>query len=160
MPQNRSMQLQSKSNGLGVSEAGEAIEPVVHPQHFPYPFLLQEESPVLHYRRILIKRKWWIMVTLLVVFSLVTIRTLMTVPLYEATSKIAIYPENSNVLGFKDGMESGQLDYDYEVSLETQAAILRSDALAMNVIEVMRLDENPRFSNAGRITPSGSAIRI
>lgn len=82
----------------------------------------------------------------------------MTVPLYEATSNIAIYPENPNVLGFKDGIDTSQLDYD--VALETQAAILRSDALAMYVIEAMRLDENPRFSSSGRITPSNSAIRV
>lgn len=161
MSENRSMQLQSKSSGLGVSEAGEAVElPAVHPQHSVYPFLIQEESPVLHYRRIIIKRKWWILVTVLVIFSLATIRTLMTVPLYQATSKIAIYPEPSNALGFKDGPETSQFD-DYEVSLETQAAILRSDVLAMTVIEAMRLDENPRFSSPSQlIEPRSSAIRI
>jgi capsular exopolysaccharide synthesis family protein len=161
MSQNDSMQLRSGSNGQGVPESGETIElPVIHSRHSPYPLLLQEESPVLHYRRILLKRKWWIIATLLIVFSLYTIKTLMMVPLYEATSKIAIYPENSNVLGFKDGMEAGQADYDYELSLETQAAILRSDALAMNVIQAMRLDANPRFSGSGRIMPSNSAIPI
>src|SRR5215469_5901952 len=135
MSQNDSMQLRSKTNGQGVPESGETIElPGGHPRHSPYPFFLQEESPVLHYRRVLLKRKWWIIATFLIVFSLSTIKTLMTVPLYDATSKIAIYPENSNVLGFKDGMDTGQFDYDYEASLETQAAILRSDALAMNVI--------------------------
>src|SRR5579864_8184555 len=121
MSENRSMQLKSENNELGIPEASEAIElAAVHSQHSPYPFLFQEESPVLHYRRILIKRKWWIIVTALVIFSLVTIRTLMTVPLYEASSKIAIYPENPNVLGFKDGNDTTQLDYD--VALETQAA--------------------------------------
>jgi polysaccharide biosynthesis transport protein len=37
-------------------------------------------------------------------------------------------------------------DYEYEATLETQAAILRSDALAMKVIEVMHLDQNPKFT--------------
>jgi succinoglycan biosynthesis transport protein ExoP len=162
MSQNKSMQLQSRSNGQGVPDSGEAIElQAVQAPHSLYPILLQEESALLHYRRILIKRKWWIIVTVVVVFSLAAIRTLMTIPLYEATSKIAIYPENSNVLGFKDGTANGQFDYDYEVGLETHAAILRSDALAMNVIEAMRLDQNPQFTSQGNsIVPSTSAIKI
>ena len=44
------------------------------------------------------------MVTVLVVFSLATIRTLMTVPLYEATSKIAIWnpaEKKADRIGFK-----------------------------------------------------------
>ncbi|MGA9807506.1 MAG: polysaccharide biosynthesis tyrosine autokinase, partial [Candidatus Sulfotelmatobacter sp.] len=52
-------------------------------------------------------------------------------------------------LGFKD-TEGSAPDYDYEVTLETQAAILRSDALAMKVIEAMRLDQNPQFAGVTR----------
>ena len=161
MFQNKSVQLHSNPNDLGIADA-DAIElSAARPHHMRYPFLLQEESPVLHYRRILIKRKWWIILTVVVVFSLVSIKTLTTVPLYQATSKIAIFPERSNVLGFKDNQDTSPVDYDVDVTLETQAAILRSDALAMNVIESMRLDENPRF---GGVVPtkrqSDSAIRI
>jgi len=78
---------------------------------------------------------------------------LKTTPLYEATSKVAIFPENPNVLGFKDFQESAP-DYDYDIALETQAAILRSDALAMKVIEAMHLDQDRRFTSFNRSSVS------
>ncbi len=78
-----------------------------------------------------------------IIFALSVIAALRTTPLYQATSKVAIFPENPNVLGFKKASRTIQPDYQYDVALETQAAILRSDALAMKVIEAMRLDRNP-----------------
>ncbi|MGA8811466.1 MAG: GNVR domain-containing protein, partial [Candidatus Sulfotelmatobacter sp.] len=89
------------------------------------------------------------MATVAIIFALAVFVTLKTTRLYQATSKVAIFPENPNVLGFKD-TEGSAPDYDYEVTLETQAAILRSDALAMKVIEAMRLDQNPEFEGVMR----------
>jgi capsular exopolysaccharide synthesis family protein len=54
-------------------------------------------------------------------------------------------------LGFK-GLEENSPDSEYDVTLETQAAIFRSDALAMKVIEAMRLDQNPKFGAGPRRT--------
>src|SRR6202140_4664688 len=143
------MDLQAKSNG---SSGSEALEPVDLPifernHHFPSPYLAEDESPLLHYWRILKKRRWSVVATLSIILALTIIFTLKTTPLYQATSKVAIFPETPNVLGFKDG-GNGSPDYDYESTLETQAAILRSDALAMKVIEGMHLDENPTFAGA------------
>src|SRR5260370_18876558 len=76
----------------------------------------------------------------------------------QATSKVAIFPETPNVLGFKDG-ENSSPDYQYDVTLETQAAILRSDSLAMKVIEAMHLDQNTKFT--GVTTPQAEdPIRV
>ncbi len=143
------MDLQSKRNGSGESEALEPIElPVFEKSHhLPYPHLAEEQSPLLHYWRILKKRRWTVLATASIIFALSVIATLRTTPLYQATSKVAIFPENPNALGFK-GLEDSSPDYQYDVTLETQAAILRSDALAMKVIEAMRLDQNPKFTTA------------
>jgi capsular exopolysaccharide synthesis family protein len=144
------MDLQSKrSNSVGGSEALEPIElPVFEKSHhLPYPYLAEEESPLLHYWRILKKRRWTVLATLGIIFSLTVIATLNATRLYQATSKVAIFLETPNVLGFKDA-GNGAPDFDYESTLETQAAILRSDALAMKVIEGMRLDRNPKFTSA------------
>ena len=142
------MDLQSKSNGTGGSAALEPVElPVFErPHHVPYPSFAEEESPLLHYWRILKKRRWTVAATLCIIFALTVIFTLKTTRLYQATSKVAIFPETPNVLGFKDANNSP--DYDYESTLETQAGILRSDALAMKVIEGMSLDRNPKFTSA------------
>ena len=154
------MDLQSKRNGAGESEALEPIElPVFEKSHhLPHPFLAEELNPLLHYWRILKKRRWTVLAAASIIFALAVIATLRTTPLYQATSKVAIFPENPNALGFK-GLEDSSPDYQYDVTLETQAAILRSDALAMKVIEAMRLDQNPKFTT---VTPqrTGDSLQV
>jgi capsular exopolysaccharide synthesis family protein len=105
-----------------------------------------EQHPLVNYWRILKKRKWTIVGTFSIVFVLAIFATLRTTRLYEAVSRIAVFPENSNVLGLKD-LENGTAgeDWDYNVALETQLSILRSDALALKVIEALHLDSNPPF---------------
>jgi len=67
--------------------------------------------------------------------------------LYQATSKIAVSPENPDILGFRNvGDEANS--YDFDEDLETEAAILRSDALASKVISDIRLDRDSRFSGS------------
>lgn len=155
------MELRSGRNNSGESEALEPIElPVVRGNQSVYPFFAQEESPLFHYWRIVLKRKWWILATLAIIFALSVLKTLTMTPQYQATSKVAIFPENPNVLGFKD-LENGFADNETELSLETQAAILRSDALAMKVIEAMHLDQDPRFAGVRQVSaPSENAIRL
>jgi polysaccharide biosynthesis transport protein len=140
------MDLRSKYPTNG-SEALEPIDlPVFERVHLPAtPFIPEENSPLLHYWRILKKRRWTVVATGGIIFVLSLITTLNTTRLYQAKSEVAIFPEAPNVLGFKDAGLSSP-DYDYESTLETQAAILRSDALAMKVIESMRLDRNPMFT--------------
>jgi len=153
------MELQSRRNNSGEPEALEPIEqPAFGGHQSVYPYFVEQESPLLHYWRILRKRRWAVAATVVIIFALSAIFTLKTIRLYQATSKVAIFPETPNVLGFKDG-ENSSPDYQYDVTLETQAAILRSDALAMKVIETMRLDENPTF--AGATGPqAGDSVRV
>jgi succinoglycan biosynthesis transport protein ExoP len=145
------MELKPKRNSSDESEALEPIElPIFEKSHHtPYPYFAEPETSLLHYWRILKKRRWTLAATLAIIFALSVITTLNTTRLYQATSKVAIFPENPNVLGFKD-LQNSSPDYEYEATLETQAAILRSDALAMKVIEAMHLDQNPGFAGATR----------
>jgi polysaccharide biosynthesis transport protein len=156
------MELQSGRNNSGESEALEPIQwPVVRGNQSVSPYFAQEESPLFHYWRILLKRKWWILATLVIVFALSVIKTLRTIPLYQATSKVAIFPETPNILGFKDGGDYSSADYQNDLALETQAEILRSDTLAMKAIEAMRLDQDPRLAGVRQASGSGdSAIRV
>src|SRR6202140_3528275 len=153
------MDLQSRRNNFGESEALEPIEqPALRGHQSVYPYFVEQESPLLHYWRILRKRRWAVVATAVIILALSVIFTLKTTRLYQATSKVAIFPETPNVLGFKD-QENGFPDYQYDVALETQAAILRSDALAMKVIEVMHLDQNQSFAGASG-TRAESSIRV
>jgi succinoglycan biosynthesis transport protein ExoP len=151
------MDLQPKRNG---SNGSEALEPVELPlfeksHHALYPHLAAEHSSLLHYWRILRKRKWVMLATFTIVFALSAIAVLSETRIYQATSKVAIFPEVPNVLGFKD-IENSSPDYEYEATLETQVAILRSDALALKVIEAMRLYQDPRFAPVTQSLPDSS----
>ena len=102
------MDLHSKRNVAGGSELSEPVE-LLAPEkshHALYPHLAEEHSPILHYWRILQKRKWVMLATFAIVFSLSAIAVLSETRIYQATSKVAIFPEVPNVLGFKDGIEN------------------------------------------------------
>ena len=116
------------------------------------PILLNSKTLSCITGRILRKRKWLVLATFAIVFALSVIATLNATRLYQATSKVAIFPENPNALGFKD-MENSSPDYEFEATLETQVAILRSDALALKVIEAMRLYQDPRFTEIKQVVP-------
>ena len=60
-----------------------------------------EEIPLLHYFQVIRKRAWWVVATLVVVFTLSLISTLRAPRLYQATSKIAVSPETPGALGFR-----------------------------------------------------------
>src|SRR5258708_32740302 len=119
------MELQSGRNNSGQSEALEPIElPVFEKsRQSVYPYFAEQESPLLHYWRILKKRRWTLAATLGIIFALSVITALNTTRLYQATSKVAIFPETPNVLVFKD-QEYKSHDNHYALSSETQAAIL------------------------------------
>ena len=136
----------------------------------PYSYLPVEprEPSVLDYWKILVKRKWIVIATAVVVFTLVAVATFSTTPVYEASGQIAIYRDNPAPLGFKDQVptDSGSSDdWDYTVGLTTQSRVLQSDTLALMVIHNLQLDRNPHFAgyqpgargNAGQVALTGSA---
>src|SRR3984957_13706300 len=153
------MPLQPRRNNSDDMQALEPIDllPVRSPQSV-YPYLARQQNPILRYWQILRKRKWAALATFAIVSAISVIATLNATRLYQATSKVAIFPENPNVLGFKDA-ENGSPDFDYEATMETQAAILRSDALAVKVVEAMHLDQSPEFGVATR-SRSEDSIRV
>jgi uncharacterized protein involved in exopolysaccharide biosynthesis len=154
------MELQPRRNSSGELEALEPMEPLVKGSTSVYPYLADQESPVLRYWRVVRKRKWVILATFAIVVALAVIATLNATRLYQATSQVAIFPENPNVLGFKDRPDT-PVDYDYDAALETQVAILRSNALAIKVIETLHLDRDARFTGVGQPPPStDSAVRV
>jgi capsular exopolysaccharide synthesis family protein len=150
------MPLQSRRNSSDDLEALVPIDPLpARGSRALYPSFVQPQNTLVHYWRILRKRKWVVLATFIIVFALSVISALKATRLYQATSKVAIFPENPNVLGFKD-VDNSTPDYEYEATLETQAAILRSDALALKVIEAMRLDHDSRFTGGGQPSPASS----
>src|SRR5229473_4959208 len=87
-----------------------------------YPSLASEQTSVLHYFRVLQKRKWLVLATLAVVFTIALVATLRMTRLYEARSRLAIFPEAPNVLGLKESENGGYYganDDDTDTALQT-----------------------------------------
>src|SRR5438552_5582170 len=142
---------------LDSPEAGsfELVESRVPASYQPtYSSLASEQTSVFHYFRVLQKRKWLVLATLIVVFTIAVVATLRMTRMYEARSRLAIFPETPNVLNVKEPENGyyGANDDDTDTALQTQVEILRSDALALKVIESMHLDQDPNFAGARSAT--------
>src|SRR5712691_708433 len=74
-----------------------------------YPSLPAQDSPLREYLRVLIKRKW-VVVTSLVLIAVVAISTLRGAPIYDAVGSIAINKMDPMMLKLKDPASSG-VDY-------------------------------------------------
>ena len=142
-------------NRQGAFEIVESPSPQTYCSTYAYGSAGQH--PLLGYWRVVKKRKSTILATFTIVLVLVGVATLRMTRLYQAESRIAIYPENSNVLGLKD-LENGaaSADWDYNVALETQLSILRSDELALKVIDTLHLESNPRFMGSAAVAQNAS----
>ena len=97
-----------------------------------------QDSGVREYLRILLKHKWAALSTLAVIFSVITIATLRTTPIYEAAGSIAITKPDS-MINFKDS--APVWDYYDPTELDTEVRILKSDLLALQVIRELGLDK-------------------
>jgi polysaccharide biosynthesis transport protein len=83
----------------------------------------------------------------LCVFGVVAVVTLLMKPVYEPSTSIEIDPPGTQTLSLDArGESSNSVEY-----LETQAKILQSDQLALDVIRKLRLDQHPDFADASSI---------
>ncbi len=108
------------------------------PRQPSWPTYANQESIVREYARVLIKRKWIIIISLAVIFGIVAVATLRTTKVYEAVGSIAIN-KSDPVINFKDSAPSE--DYYDPTDLDTEVRILRSDLLALQVIRQLNLDK-------------------
>jgi polysaccharide biosynthesis transport protein len=84
--------------------------------------------------------------TVLVVVIVLTASLLMRAQ-YDAVGKVVFHRENdSGVLGFKGVDTSLVEDPEDRAAIDTQIGILETDALAMQVINDLHLDKNPKFT--------------
>ncbi len=118
----------------------------------PAPSLLSwEQSPrephLLDYLLVLRKHQWLVLTFLLTVVTLVTIATVKMKPIYQATARIEVDRETTNVLPFQS-VDSESLYMDLENYIETESKVLQSDTLAMLTIKKTGLASNPAFGGS------------
>ncbi len=116
----------------------------------------------VEYLRVLYKRRRSAMTVCIATLTLLSVRTLTTTPVYEATTQILIDKENSNVINFKEAFEQNQNTDDY---YQTQYRILRSRGLARRTIAALHLADRPEFRSppAPRLSLAqavGAGIRL
>src|SRR5438309_1568718 len=144
------------ANGQGLREAPPILPIELSRPAAPtyYPQLQAQDSMLREYLRVLIKRKWVVISSVLIIFGVVATATMRTTRIYEAAGSIAINKTDPALLNLKDSA-NGAIDYDPS-DLDTEVSILRSDLLALQVIKQLNLDKRPEFGGSGEIAPANS----
>lgn len=116
-----------------------------------------QDSPLRDYLRVLIKRKWVVIASVVIIFFAVAIASLRSTPIYEAQGSIAINKLDPALLTFKDPSGGGS-DYYDPADLDTEVSIVKSDLLALQVIKQLNLDKTPEFGGSGRAPSSALGL--
>jgi capsular exopolysaccharide synthesis family protein len=106
--------------------------------------LSPHEPHLYDYLLILRKHQWLILSFMLAVVTIVSIGTFRMQPVYVATTRIEIDPENTNILPFQGA--AGYENTDGDNYIETQSKILTSETLALQTIRSGVLSGQPAFS--------------
>ncbi len=103
------------------------------------------------YWRILLKRKWTILSSIIVVVTVAAIVTWRTTPIYDGAVRLSFSERIPNVL--KD--EKVEQSYSDPYAMDTQIRVIQSNAIALLVIHDLRLDRRPEFAGQAAITTVG-----
>jgi succinoglycan biosynthesis transport protein ExoP len=103
---------------------------------------------LLDYWRVLVKRRWVILGSLVFVLAAAVVVSLRTTPMYRAAGQITISAENPNPLGFKENTATTENGSNVNVDLATQVRILKSDAIAFQAVRKLQPDEQFTGSTA------------
>ncbi|WP_159015922.1 GumC family protein [Cognatiluteimonas profundi] len=115
----------------------------------------EDEIDLLEYWRILRDRKWLVAAIAGGVFALALVLTLLTTPIFRASSTLQIDRETIKVVDV-GGLTPAESPYD-EDFYQTQYELLQSRSLALRVIQDLKLADNPQFKD-DKPAPTGSAI--
>src|SRR6185312_10836314 len=100
----------------------------------------QNEIDLLAYWQLLVKRRWLILGILAAATSIALVETLLTTPVYRATTVIQIEKENIQVIDVR-GMSQASADYSPGEN-QTQFGLLNSRSLAERVAEDLGLADS------------------
>jgi len=114
--------------------------------------------------RIIWNRKGMITLFALAVVAMVVTASLLMKPQYEAVGRVVAMLHRDNdggVLGFRGADTLMLEDPEDRSAIDTQISILQTDALALQAIKTLQLDENPKFAaRSGQATDQDGLLRI
>jgi len=111
---------------------------------------------LMDYWRILLKRRWVVLVSLAFMLVAATFISLRTTPMYRAVGQITLM-ENSNPLGLRDaGANNDTKNYgDATVELATEVAIFRTNSVVLQAIRKLQVAGYNQFRGESK-SPSDS----
>lgn len=131
------------------SPANTALQRFVSPEPSPLTRLTNEEQiSIVHFWRVLQKRRWLVLSSLAFVVISVTVVSLFLPKRYEASSRVLIDLDGPDDLGLEQAVMP--IGLDLNTKLETQIRIAQSDTIANTVIGQLGLQHNREF--AGKYT--------
>jgi len=104
-----------------------------------------ETIDLREYWRILVKRKWTVVGVVAIVVTAALLSSLLMVPEYRSSARIEISPESSRILNYQDFAPEQQGWNATNIFYSTQFQILRSSALAEQVIREEQLQDEPEL---------------
>jgi polysaccharide biosynthesis transport protein len=116
------------------------------------------EQSLGDYWRMVQKRKWTVIVSVVVVFITAGLISVRMTPIYDGVTKIVISQRPSNPLNLKDS-DTLRAGGDPQQDIYTQVKVLQSDTMAELVIHRLHLDERPEFAGKDQ-TQSNGGIAI
>ena len=107
--------------------------------------MMPREAHLLDHLMVLRKHMWVVLAFSLAVVTIVTIATYRIKPEYDATARIEIDRENTNVLPFNGNNAAVDGYDDLQTYIDTESKVLTSQTLALQTIKSLNLDQDPRF---------------
>ena len=98
-----------------------------------------------HYWRVILKWKWTVAVFFLAAVAIAVVYSLSLTPMFTANGTVWI-EDDAKILPFEDVQS-----FDTGSSLQSQARLLRSRSLASDIIDKMKLYENPFFAGTPKV---------
>src|SRR3984885_10571223 len=113
----------------------------------PAPMLRRKEMTIQDLLGIMSRRRKIVLGVLVLTMAVAGTFFAMATRLYKASAEIQVQKESADALGMGNmmGAETASDAVDSNVTLQTQAQILQSDSLALQVIKELNLEKSPDF---------------
>lgn len=108
------------------------------------------------YWRLLVARRWAIVAILSTVVAGTMVWTFSQTPVYRATSRLQIDPEDPNILSFQDAYTA---EIGTDDALQTQFEILESRTLARTIVEELRLYDSEELQRESALSGFIKGVR-
>jgi succinoglycan biosynthesis transport protein ExoP len=116
-------------------------------QQVPPAVPVEIESPFREGWRVIHKRRLSVGLCTLCTLALAALITFAFAPKYRSTATIQVNKQSSESLGMDEltGRKTDEAGFDFLVTLQTHAAALQGDALALRVVHELNLESRPEF---------------